>query len=324
MINTASENISAKRTTKNLGATLGKLSLPLFILFMVAVTTAIEPKFISLNNLANLARQITPLLIVSAAQSIAVIGGGLDLSLAAVMSLAGVVGIKTMMAHGIVIGVLAMIASGALAGVANGLIIGYLNTAPFIVTLGMLSVAQAFALMLSGGVPLYSVPDKFVNAIGFANIAGIPVAIFIGGAVAAIGWFILKKSVLGRYIYAVGSNRNAANNSGLDVKKCVLIIYTLAGAAAGVCAIVMTSWTGAAQPIAAPELSLQSVAAVILGGVSLAGGSGSILQVIYGVVILGTLSNAMNMIGISAYFQTLAVGVVIIVAVILDRARRKQ
>jgi ribose/xylose/arabinose/galactoside ABC-type transport system permease subunit len=153
-------------------------------------------------------------------------------------------------------------------------------------------------------------------------VFGIPVTVLIGALTMVVGWVLLRKTVFGRYVYAIGSNRSAAEKSGIDVRLYTMLVYAVCGLTSGIGAIVLTAWVGAAQPVAAPTLTLQSLAAVVLGGVALTGGSGGMLQVLYGVIILGMLSNAMNMIGISDFYQTLAVGIVIILAVILDRFRR--
>lgn len=301
---------------------LPNLALPALIIVLALVTGLVEPRFFSASNLENLARQMVPLMIASVGQAVAIISGGLDLSIAAVMSLAGVVGILLMNDMGIAAGILAMILTGTLVGSVAGWVIAYLKTPPLIVTLGMMSIAQAVALILSNGIPIYRVPSPFVDAVGFGSVAGIPSMVLIGLGTLALGWIILRRTIFGRYVYAMGSSHSATTKSGIDVRWYTMLVYALAGTTSGIGAIVMTAWTSAAQPLSAPNLTLESVAAVVLGGVALAGGSGGILNVIYGVIILGMLSNAMNMMGISAYYQMLAVGVVIILAVALDRFRR--
>lgn len=299
-------------------------ALPLFVILLALLTGYIEPRFFSASNIENLSRQLVPLAIAAVGQAFAVIGGGLDLSIAAVMSVAGIAGILVMNEYGIAAGVVTMILTGALAGAANGAVIAYFRASPLIVTLGMLSIAQAIALILSNGVPIYNVPESFVAAIGFNKVAGIPSSVLIGLGVLLAGWIVLRWTRFGRYIYAIGSSANAATKSGIDVRLNTMFIYMAVGVTTGIGAIVMTAWVGAAQPVAAPNLTLESIAAVVLGGVALAGGSGGIAHIILGTIIIGTLSNALNMVGISAYYQTLAVGLVIIAAVILDRVRFRK
>jgi ribose transport system permease protein len=255
-------------------------------------------------------------------QAFAIITGGLDLSLAAIISLCGVGGVLTMNRFGIASGIGCMLLIGVGTGMLSGSIIAYFRTTPLVVTLGMLSVAQACALILSNGTPIYDVPAPYAEIIGFDSIAGLPWSVWIGIATTLGGGFLLRYTVFGRYVYAIGSNKSAAAKSGVDVPLYTMLVYALSGLCAAIAAIVLTAWVGSAQPVAAADITLQSVAAVVLGGVALAGGRGSMLQVIYGVTMLSMLSNVMNMIGVSAYYQTLVIGFVIILAVVLDRLRR--
>ena len=302
---------------------VSEFALPALIVLLCAGVGLAEPRFVSPANIANLASQIAPLLILSVGQGVVIIGGGIDLSLASVMSLAGVVGTLVMQRWGVPAGVATMVASGLVTGIVSGIIIAYLDTTPLIVTLGMLSITQAVALILANGVPIYDLPDSFTSIIGFGTLGGIPTTSLIGIGLLFIVWLALRRTVFGRYIYAIGSSRSAAVKSGIDVPFYTMLAYAISGMCAGVAGVVVTAWTSAAQPVAEPTLTLQSLAAVVLGGVALTGGSGGMIHVIYGVLILGMLSNAMNLLGISAYYQTLAVGVVIILAVVLDRLRHR-
>ena len=300
-----------------------EFTLPAVILLIFVGTGLAEPRFVSAANAANLASQIAPLLILSIGQAVAIIGGGIDLSLASVMSLAGVVGALAMQQWGVPVGIAAMVTTGLLTGSISGTIIAYLKTTPLIVTLGMMSITQAVALILANGVPIYDLPKSFTSTIGFGTVDGIPATALIGLGLLFVIWAVLRRTVFGRYLYAIGSNRSAAEKSGINVALHTMLAYAISGMCAGIAGVVMTAWTSAAQPVAEPTLTLQSLAAVVLGGVALTGGSGGMIHVVYGVLILGLLANAMNLLGISAYYQILAVGVVIILAVVLDRLRHR-
>lgn len=297
------------------------LMLPIFIVVMAVGTSLVEPKFASLDNLRNLATQMMPLLILAVGQAFAIISGGLDLSLAAVMSLAGVVGVLTMEQYGPVAGVAVMLGTGVVVGSLSGAIIACFRVSPLVVTLGILSVAQATALILSSGVPIYNIDPAYADTIGYGALLGIPSTVWIGVICAATAGLVLRHTVFGRHVYAVGSSLSAATKSGINVKMTTILTYAASGLCAAIGSVVLTAWVGSAQPVAAPNLTLESLAAVVLGGVALTGGAGGIRQVVYGVVILSMLSNIMNMVGVSAYYQTLVIGVVIILAVILDRLR---
>jgi ribose/xylose/arabinose/galactoside ABC-type transport system permease subunit len=303
---------------------LSELIMPGFIVVYSVIIGAIEPRFLSWENLGNLAGQIAPLLVMSVGQAITIISGGLDLSMAAVMSLAGVVAILLVPSVGVWGSLFVMVGVGSFVGLVTGYIIAYQKTSPFIMTLGMSSVATAIALILAHGVPIYTVPDELTASIGFARLSGVPVTFLIGVALLLVGSALLKRTRFGRYVYAIGSNRAAAIRSGVDVPKYTMLIYGFAGFSTGIAAIVLTSWVGAAQPIAEPDMTLKSIASAVLGGIALTGGSGGMIHVLYGCIVLGALSNSLTLVGVSSYYQILAVGIVIIVAVMLDRVRRRE
>jgi ribose/xylose/arabinose/galactoside ABC-type transport system permease subunit len=300
------------------------LIFPALIMLLAVVTSLIETRFFSVENLLNLCRQLSPLMIISVGQTFAVIGGGLDLSVAAVLALCGVYGVITMSHLGTGLGIAVMILCGAVFGTINGLIISWFRASPFIVTLGALSIARGLALTATGGLPIYDLPDAYVNTIGFGSVVGIPWPPIIAGATMIAGHVLLKYTVFGRHVVAIGSSEPAAMYSGVNVRLTRTLIYGLSGITAGIGAVVLTAWVSSAQPNAASGQELQSLAAVVLGGVALTGGVGSILDAFWGVLMLGTLSNSLNMIGISSFVQTLATGVVIVVAAIVDGIRHKR
>lgn len=302
--------------------TAGQLGLPLFIVAVAVVTGLVEPRFWSIDNLLNLSRQVAPLMILVAGQVFAVIAGGLDLSIAAVLALSSVVGILALKEVGMIGGITVMLATGLGIGLVNGLIIVRFKVSPLIVTLGMLSIARGLSLLVTGGLPLYDVPGPMVDRLGYGAVLGVPVPALAALVALLFGAFLLRYTVFGRYVYAIGSSSTAAHNSGVDVGRTTVLVYVLCGGMAGLAGVVLTSWVSAAQPLAAQGLELQSLAAVVVGGVALTGGSGTMLQAFYGALILGMLSNVLNMAGVSSFLQTLLIGVVIVAAVILDQLRR--
>jgi ribose/xylose/arabinose/galactoside ABC-type transport system permease subunit len=294
----------------------------LFLVAAIAVVTGlIEPRFWSLANLQNLARQLAPLQILVAGQVFAVLCGGIDLSIASVLALSGVVGVTAIPHIGLEGGLAVMVLTGLAFGLLNGTIIVSFSVSPLIVTLGMLSVAKGLALLSTGGLPIYEVPEALVDTIGFGAVYGVPVSSLLAFSIMIVGAIILRKTVFGRHVYAVGSNPVAARNSGVRVSRVLLGVYAITGLTAGIGAVVMTAWVSAAQPLAGEGLELHSLAAVVVGGVALAGGSGTMLQGFLGMLVLGLLSNALNMAGVSSFLQTLVVGLVILLAVIVDRWR---
>jgi ribose transport system permease protein len=301
-----------------------ELIMPAFIFVYSTIIFLIEPRFLSRGNLDNLASQIAPLLAMSVGQAFTIISGGLDLSMASVMSVSGVIAILMVPTIGVWPSLIVMAVCGLMTGLFSGFIIAYQRTSPFIVTLGMSSVASAVALILAHGVPIYTVPPELTQAIGFGHFLGLPVSFEIAVAMLLAGAFLLKRTVFGRYVYAIGSNKSAAIRSGVDVSWYTMLVYAFAGLSTGVAGIILTSWVGAAQPMAEPDMTLRSIAAAVLGGIALNGGSGGMLHVLYGCIVLGALSNSLTLVGVSSFYQILAVGIVIIVAVMLDRVRRRE
>ncbi len=298
--------------------------LPGLILLLGAITSYIEPRFCSVENLLNLSRQLSPLLIISVGEGFAVISGGLDLSVAAMLALSGVYGVMVMSHAGILVGVAAMILTGAAFGLLNGAIISWFQISPFIVTLGTLSIARGLALTATGGLPIYDLPDPYVSAIGSGSILGIPWPPVIALLTLIAGHILLKYTVFGRHVVAIGSSEPAAMYSGVNVRLTKTAIYCVSGITAGIGAVVLTGWVSSAQPNAASGQELQSLAAVVLGGIALNGGIGSMLDAFWGVLMLGTLSNSLDMMGVSSFVQILAAGVVIVLAAIVDGVRHRR
>jgi len=295
--------------------------LPFFIVVLAVVVGLIEPKFWSAANVTNLLRQLAPLLILTVGQAFAIIGGGLDLSIAATLAAAGVVGVLVMEQFGMVAGIVAMLATGLAIGLVNGMLITRFRVSPFITTLGTMSVIKGLTLVASGGLPLYSMPDTFLDIFGDGQILGVPAGAIIAFGCILLATFILRRTVLGRYIYAIGASPTAAYSAGVPTAAVTLAIYVFSGLMAGVAGVVMTSWVSAAQPLAGSGLELQAIAAAVIGGTALTGGVGRIAGIVCGAVILGMLSNGLNMIGVSSFYQTSCIGVIIIIAVVLDRYR---
>jgi ribose transport system permease protein len=298
-----------------------QLTLPLLIGVLAIGIGLVEPRFWSVANLSNLLRQLAPLIVLSVGQAFAVIGGGLDLSVAATLAASGAVGVIAMSHAGVGLGVAAMLGTGLVIGLINGILITAFDVSPFIITLGTMSVLRGLTLVITGGLPLYDIPARFLDIFGDGSVLGIPVSGLIAGICVLLGAFLLRRTLFGRYVYAIGANTTAAFNSGVKVRKVTLMIYGVSGLMAGIAAVILTSWVSAAQPLAGSGLDLLSVAVVVVGGAALTGGTGSMSGTLYGAIILGMLSNGLNMLGVSSFYQTTSVGIIIIIAVILDRLR---
>jgi ribose/xylose/arabinose/galactoside ABC-type transport system permease subunit len=301
-----------------------QLTLPLLIVALAIGIGVVEPRFWSSANLSNLLRQLAPLMVLSVGQAFAIIGGGLDLSVAATLAASGAVGVIAMSHVGVAFGVTSMLGTGLCIGLVNGALITAFDVSPFIITLGTMSVLRGLTLVITGGLPLYDIPPLFLDIFGDGTILGVPVSGLIAAFCMLLGAFLLRRTLFGRYVYAIGANATAAFNSGVRVRRVTLAIYGVSGLMAGVAAVILTSWVSAAQPLAGSGLDLLSIAVVVVGGAALTGGTGSMTGTLYGAIILGMLSNGLNMLGVSSFYQTTSVGVIIIIAVILDRLRNAQ
>jgi ribose/xylose/arabinose/galactoside ABC-type transport system permease subunit len=296
--------------------------MPLIIIALIVVATIVEPRFFSTSNFQNISRQMAILAIVAVGQSFAIISGGFDLSVGSVLGLSGVVCAMTLQDHGLAVAILAGLGAGAAAGLVNGLVIAKLNVSPFVVTLGMYSAALGVALMLTDGIPIYfdELPHSF-QVIGAGWVGPIPVPSLIALGALIVGGLILHRTVFGQYVFAIGGNEEAARLAGIRVQLIKVLVYVVVGLFVGSAAIVFTSRVEAGQPNAGAGFELESIAAVIIGGVHLGGGVGTIVNVFLGVLLLSLLSNALDLMNVSSYTQLVVQGAVIVAAVALDRFR---
>jgi ribose transport system permease protein len=286
---------------------------------MIAVFAVASDVFFSVQNFRNIGVAAAALAAVSFGQTFAILTAGLDLSVGSTVSLVSVCSAFAMRGHGIAAGVIVAIAIGAMVGLINGLVITKLKVFPFIATLAMLSIASGLALELSGGVPVTGLPADFGN-LAYELLLGVPVPVMIALWVLVTSFLILRYTRLGRRIYAIGGNEEAARLSGIHIDRVKLIAYALSGASAAVGSVILTSRVASGQPALGGTLPLESVAAVVLGGVSIFGGRGSVIGVAFGVMFVSILSNGLNLLNVSSYTQMVVIGGALILAVALDQA----
>jgi ribose/xylose/arabinose/galactoside ABC-type transport system permease subunit len=305
--------------------------LPFVSLVLIAlVLSVLEPeKFLTWSNLLNVLRRSSVNLIVAVGMTAIIISGGIDLSVGSVLAFAGMVGAWPMLRTGgsattiqaAIAGTSAGIAAGAICGLANGLLITKLKLPPFIVTLGTMSAFRGISYVMNEGQP-YNVPDY--TWLGSGDALGIPVSVLISAALVAFSALLLRYTPLGRYAYAIGSNRQAAFHAGINVDRNLIAIYTIGGLLVGVAAMIATSRTVSAQPTAGITLELDIIAAVVIGGASLSGGSGTILGTIIGTLLISFLRNGCTLLGISTNVQLIVIGAIIIAAVAVDQIARAR
>ena len=296
--------------------------IAVFILIVV-VMSILSPYFFSTRNFLNLLLASSSIGIIAIFTTMLMIGGGLDLSVGSTVALVGVVISHAQYSLGIWGAVAAGIGIGLMVGLVNGLIVTRVGINPLITTLGMFSIARGLAFVFSGGLSEPMLDEAF-GTLGRGFIAGVPVPVvalavlFIGASIA------LRYTNYGRAMYAIGGNAEASHLAALPVKRYQLIAYVLSGLSAAVAGVFLTSQLGAGAPQAAFGLELSVIAAVVLGGTSLAGGKGSLFGTLIGVLILATLNNGMVLLSVSTYYQQIAQGLVMLLAVGLDQLRLRS
>ena len=285
---------------------------------IVVVTAIVEPNFLTADNFLNILRQVSVIGIVSCGMTFVIISGAFDLSVGATVSLTGVIGITIINNTGnVFLAILLALLVGLAVGSLNGFIIATINGGmgeAFIVTFGMQTAIASMALFASGGLFLAGrIPDGIYREVG----RGIwPIVLFL--VVAVIMQFILTRTRFGRRLCFVGGNIRAAKMSGIRVKQNRIIYFAIAGMLAGLAAVVLTSRVTSASPMGGDGFELEAIAAVVVGGTSLYGGSGNIAKTVMGVIVIGLLSNTLNLMGITSYPQMIVKGAIIILAVGMD------
>lgn len=294
------------------------------LLILCVILWILTPHFLTISNLLNITQQTSINAIIAVGMTFVIIAAGIDLSVGSIMAFAGVV-LASALNAGIPLPLALLIGLGVglLCGVVNGVLITYGNLPPFISTLGMMSVARGAALLYTEGRPISGFSEDF-RFLATGEILSIPMPVIIMGVVYLIGYFVLSHTKLGRYTYAMGGNEEAATLSGINVRLYKTVVYGLCGLLSGVAAIILTARLNSAQPIAGIMYELDAIAATVIGGTSLMGGEGRILGTLIGALIMGVLRNGLNLLGVSSFVQQTVIGSVIIIAVLVDMALKKQ
>lgn len=301
---------------------LSNYIIVLAILLETIVFAWLAPQFLSFENLANVAISIAVIGILAVGMTFVILTGGIDLSIGSVAALAGVVAAITALNFGVAAGFAAALGVGVLAGNFNGVFVAYFRVPSFVVTLAVLTIARGLAFILSEGRSIGNLPENFAW-LGKASVAGLPLSVLIMAATFAAGWFALKHTTFGRYVYAVGANADATFLAGVAVKKVTFGVYVLNGALVGLAAIVLASRLGAGVPNSGLQYELDVIAAVVVGGTSLLGGRGSAVQTLLGTIFIGVLNNGLNLRGTDPYLQKIWLGAVILLAVLFDRKNKR-
>ncbi|WP_428979259.1 ABC transporter permease [Erwinia pyri] len=289
--------------------------------------------FISNENMLIVLRQVSINGILAIGMTFVIITAGVDLSVGSVLALSGIVAARFATnnsglaigdtAHAVMMPLIIALGIGIVCGLINGTVLARYRLQPFIVTMGMLSAARGLAMLTTDGNPVSQLNSDF-RWLGNGYVVAIPVPVIIFVVLFGLAWLLLNKTIFGRYVYAVGGNPKSARTSGISVVRIKVLVYTLCAALAGVAGLILTARTGSAQTSAGAGYELDAIAAVVIGGTSMAGGVGTLVGTFFGVLIIGVMNNGLDLLGVQSYYQQIIKGGLIVVAVLLDPSRKQQ
>jgi ribose/xylose/arabinose/galactoside ABC-type transport system permease subunit len=313
----------------NLMRLLSRAGILVALVMLVVVFGILSPiihgqqYFLEGRNLIQVALQASINAIIAVGMTYVITSGGIDLSVGSIVALTGIIVAGALRGEAsplvaLVIGV----GVGTLCGVANGLLITRANLPPFIATLGTMGIFRGLALIISDGRPIYGLSQSFISTFA-GNVGPIPIPVIIALVTAIIFGFILVRTKIGEYTVAIGGNEETARLSGINVKLYKLIVYAICGGLSGLAGVVLTARMSAAEPIAGNSFELDAIAATVMGGTSLLGGEGTIVGTVIGALFTSLVRNGMNIFNVQAYWQQVVIGSVIVLAVIIDRRRKR-
>ena len=302
----------------NVSALVRKMGPLIGLIVLFVVISALNSSFIDPSNLKNLLRQVSINALISFGMTFVILTGGIDLSVGSTLALSSAIkgGMDPIM--GIVVAAII----GLILGTINGVVISYGKVAPFIATLATMTIFRGLTLVYTDGNPISSLTDnQLFHMFGQGYFAGIPVPAVVMLLMFALCWFILNKTPLGRKTYAVGGNEKVSFIAGIKIERIKIFAYAITGLFCALAGAILTSRLNSAQPTAGTGYELDAIAAVVLGGTSLSGGKGRIVGTLIGVLIIGTLNNGLNILNVSSFYQQVVKGIVILLAVLMDRKK---
>jgi ribose/xylose/arabinose/galactoside ABC-type transport system permease subunit len=307
---------------------LGRLTFRLeslaVLVLLIAAMAILSPYFFRVSNFLNILLATSVIGVLALGATFVISAAGIDLSVGSLLAFSGAVGGQAMVALGLPwpLGIAACLAGGGAAGMLNGYLVARAGIPAFIVTLGMLGVARGAALILTGGQPIYGLPDPVVW-LGQGRPLGIPVPVIVFALVAVASHVTLAYTRFGRHVQVVGDNETAARAMGVRVDALRIALYTLSGVLAGLAGLLFAARVNAADPTAGLNYELTAITATIIGGTNLFGGRGSIIGTVIGALIMGVLQNGLNLLAVPSFYQQMAVGAVLVVAVWIDQVNRR-
>ncbi len=315
-------NIMTKKVNKSVFTRL--ITLAILIILMI-VLSILSPQFLTYDNVLNVLRQVTFVIITGSAATLLMITGNMDLSVGSIVAFSGVISavLATKDVPIFLAGVVGVLV-GILLGILNGFLVTKLNVTCVIATLGTMYVARGLSYIVTDGKSINSGLPKGFETIGRSMVAGFPIAVLIAIIILLVFYFLESKTLFGKYSFAVGGNKNAATLSGIKSNRIVWILYALTGTMAGLSGVIMASRLGAGDPNVGNGFEFDCIVAIVLGGTSVSGGSGSVIGMALGAMIVGFLSNGLNLIGVGSFYQTVFKGIILVGAVVLDSLMKKK
>ena len=304
----------------------GSLGIILSLIVLCIIMTILSPRFLTVANLTNVLSQATVSAIISVGEFLAILTAGIDLSIGSILAISimmlGIFAVNMQMNP--ILAIMLALAVGTLIGLFNGLLLTKLRLPhPFISTMGTKMIARGLALAVTAAQPISGFAGS-IQFLGSKSIGPVPASVLVVVVVYGIMFLFMKRTATGRHIYAVGGNVEASRLSGINVNKVLLIVYSLSGFFAALAGLLLVGRVNAAYPLAGVDYETDAIAGVIIGGASFSGGVGKIVNTVIGVLIIAVLRNGLNLLNVDSAFQTVAIGVVIILAVYLDVVRQKS
>jgi ribose/xylose/arabinose/galactoside ABC-type transport system permease subunit len=303
---------------------LSNLGIAIALLVEGVLLAWLSPHFLTADNLVNVTLQASITAIIAAGMTFVILTGGIDLSVGSVVALAGIMATMTLKAASpsplaLPLAILVGVGVGALSGMVGGVMITRFAVAPFIATLALMTIERGAAFVVTDGRPVWDLPPSFAF-LGGGRVFGVPLPTLVMAAVFVVAYVVLRHTPFGRHVYAVGGNVEAARLAGIRTNLVLTLVYTISGALAAGSAILLASRMNSGQPNAGIMYELDAIAAVVVGGTSLSGGRGSITRTFLGAMFIAVLRNGLNLLNVNSYVQQVVVGVVIVLAVLLDRS----
>lgn len=301
------------------------LGIILVVLLLSVVLSFLSPVFLTANNLMTVLKQVSHNMCLALGMTFVIILGGIDLSVGAVVAMSGTMTVGFIVNNGVPVpmAILLGLAIGTLCGMINGLIVAIFNFPPFIVTLAMMNIVQGVAYLYCGGKTTRIMDESFV-IIGTGKIGFIPITVVYMIAFIIIFAFVLSRTKFGTYIYAIGGNREAARLSGVPIRPIEIAVFSITGFISAFAGIVLSARMYSGQPSVGDGHELNAIAACVLGGISMSGGVGKIGGTVMGVLVIGIINNGLNLLNVSSYWQLVAKGLIILIAVMVDWAKNNS